>query len=104
MIYKFKEFLKKRKNNIKLLRNISDSVGSEIESWDYQELLKPSEKISFSRQINGIDVFFSIEAYETKSNEDIHVCVDIDSNIPTFPYIKQPSYVFWKRKDGSVYY
>jgi hypothetical protein len=104
MIQTIKQILNERKSNLLLLRSIADTVGKEIESWNYQKLSKPSEDLSFSRQIDGIHVTFSLEAYEVNENGDIHICIDVDSKIPTFPYIKRPSYVFWKQRDGSVYY
>ena len=104
MIQIFQQYINKRKNNLNFLRRIADETGREIETWTYEKLSRPAEELSFSRQIEGTLVFFSFEAYETNKNGDIHVCMDVDAKIPTFPYVKLPSYVFWKCRDGSVYY
>jgi hypothetical protein len=53
--------------------------------------------------IDGIRVFFSAEAYHTKRTGDLCVSVDVDAAVPTFLGIK-PSYHFYKRSDGTVYY
>ncbi len=100
----FRHYLSKRRNNLKFLRRVSGEIGKEIEAWTYESLSQPAEEISFSRQIDGILVYFSIEAYERNESGDLHVCVDVEALIPTFPYMKRPSYVFWKCRDGSVHY
>lgn len=98
------KFLSKRKANLDFLRRVADQVGREIETWPYDKLSQPVEVISFSREINSATVFFSLEAYEKNTAGDLHICVDVKGSIPTFPYLLLPSYVFWKRVDGSVYY
>ena len=100
----FKKYLSKRRDNILFLRKTASIVGAEIESWPYEKLSQPAEDISFIREINGISISFSIDAYEKNNIGDIHICIDVNSNIPTFPYIKLPSYIFWKKQNESVYY
>jgi len=93
----------KRARNRAFLRRAGDEVGKEIETWPYAALSRPAEEISFAREIDGIAVRFSIEAYETNASGDLHVCVDVEGALAVFPFAS-PSYVFWKRPDGSAYY
>jgi len=86
-----------------LLCRIGDEVGTEIEAWPYATLSRRAEEISFTREIDGIAVSFSIEAYERNASGDLHVCVDVDADFALFP-LPSPSYVFWKRPDETVYY
>lgn len=84
------------------LRKICDEVGREIEGWEYERLRQPAEVLSFARSYDGHEVYFSLEAYEENRQGDLHICVDCSA-----PTIQRggwlPSYVFWKRPDGSVY-
>lgn len=94
---------KDRKQNALWLRRVADEVGREIEAWPYDRFQAPPEQLSFSREIDGIEVGFSIEAYEENDQGDVHVCVDVDASLPTASLVL-PSYVFWKRRNGSVDY
>ena len=58
--------------------------------------------LSIKREFEGITLAFSAEAYETKENGDLAFCIDA-GGVPAFPY-PDPSYQFYKRKDGSVYH
>lgn len=104
MIKTIKRFLELRKANIGFLRQAANTVGKEIEEWSYEKLSQPAEVISFSREIDNVTVSFSLEAYEENKAGDLHMCVDVDARISKFPYLKIPSYVFWKKKDGGIYY
>jgi hypothetical protein len=79
------------------------NLESEIEGWSYEMLSRPAKEISCNRHIDGVNIGVSIEAYERNEAGDIHVCVDVDAKIPTLS-VTSPSYVFWKRPDGSCYY
>jgi hypothetical protein len=96
-------FFDQRRRNRDFLRRVAGEVGKEIEGWPYEKLSRGAEEISFDRTIEGVSVSFSIEAYETNAAGDLHVCMDVDAAIPTL-WPTKPSYVFWKRKDGSCYY
>jgi hypothetical protein len=96
-------YIERRRFNRDFLRRVADDVGKEIAGWSYKTLSLPAEEISFSRVIDGVEVVFSIEAYDRNRAGDIHVCVDVNSSIPTFWWLL-PSYVFWKRADESIYY
>jgi hypothetical protein len=100
---RMRAYMERLRLNRALLRRIADDVGKEIEGWPYKTLSRPSEEISFKRVIEGIEVVFSIEAYDRNQAGDIRVCADVDSNIPSF-WLALPSYIFWKRTDESVYY
>jgi hypothetical protein len=93
----------RRARNQVFLHRLRDEVGKEIEAWPYGTLSRPAEEISFTREIDSGTVWFSIEAYERNTVGDIHVCVDVDANLPLFP-LASPSYVFWKKLDGTIYY
>jgi|SRR6266540_5757570 len=93
----------RRTANYRFLRSLADSVGKEIEVWPYDRLRCPAEEISFSRVVQGTKIHFSIEQYEQSRDGDIHICIDVDAGIPLFP-LPGPSYMFWKRSDGTVYY
>ncbi len=85
------------------LRQELDKVGKDFERKDYNELLKPAEEISFSKIIDGIEMFFSAEAYNVKKNGDTCFSIDADTKSPKIRGWK-PSYRFCKRKNGTVYY
>ena len=93
----------RRRKNWAFLRAAGNAIGSEYEGMSYEELQRPAEELSTERVIEGVRVFFSAEAYETKPNGDLCVCVDVDAALPTLLGVK-PSYHFYKRPDGSVYY
>lgn len=88
------------------LRAICDEVGKEVEGWPYEKLCKPAEEISSSRKLDGQTVWFSLEACDENSEGDLHICMDCDIEKTSFwDHFKwYPSYLFWKRPDGSVYH
>lgn len=96
-------FVQTRRVNYEFLRAAGESVGREYEAKCYDELRRPAEELSTTRIIDGVEVFFSAEAYEVKPNGDVCFCVDVDARLPTLLGVK-PSYQFVKRRDGSVYY
>jgi hypothetical protein len=96
------EFLERRRRNSTLMRRALAVVGPEFEQRSYEELTKPAEILSLSREFEGVELSFSAEVYETKANGDLAFCIDA-GGVHAFPY-PDPSYHFYKRKDGSVYY
>jgi hypothetical protein len=96
-------FLAQRRRNREFLLRVANELGKEIEGWSYEMLSRPAEEISCNRHIDGVNVSVSIEAYQRNEAGDLHVCVDVDAKIPTLS-VTSPSYVFWKRADGSCYY
>lgn len=95
-------FFERRKQNAALMRRALSVVGPEFERRPYDELTQRAEILSFKRDFEGKTLYFSAEAYETKPNGDLGFCIDA-GGVPAFPYA-DPSYQFYKRKDGSVYY
>jgi hypothetical protein len=91
-----------RDENCRKLRQELHKVAKEYEEMTYESLLAPAEELSTSREVSGFTVHFSAEAYDIKKNGDIRFCIDAEG-IPTKVRWK-PSYRFFKRKDGSVYY
>ncbi len=71
------------------LRQELGKVGKDFELKDYNELLKPSEEISFSKIIDGIEMFFSAEAYNVKKNGDIFFSIDADTKSPKIRIFNQ---------------
>ena len=85
-----------------LLRREVEKVGREFEAMPYERLLEPAEVLSLTRVVDGVEISFSAEAFNVKSNGDIGFCIDAHTT-PKRTWA-QPSYQFFKRKDGSVYY
>jgi hypothetical protein len=93
----------KRFQNYTFLREICDAVGHEVEAWSSQRLRLPAEELSFTREVNRLPIVFSIETYDQSQSGDLHICIDVKARLPLFPF-PSPSYVFWKRPNGTVYY
>jgi hypothetical protein len=85
-----------------LLRREVTRVGREFERRGYDELQAPAERLSFSRTVDGVEIHFSAEACDRLPNGDLAFCVDASAK-PDAAGV-QPSYRFFKRRDGSVYY
>lgn len=89
--------------NQALLRRAADEIGKEFEAKNYEELRDHgAEDFSSDRIVDGIRIHYSGEAYKTLGNGDLAFCIDV-SGLPTKGGTK-PSYHFYKRPDGSVYY
>jgi hypothetical protein len=95
-------FLERRRQNVALLRRALEAIGAEFEARPYDGLTKGADELSFEREFEGVRLSFSAEAYRTKKNGDLCFCIDA-CGLPTFPY-PGPSWHFYKRRDGSVYY
>ena len=102
MISPVRAFLDRRRANFALLRRALEVVGPEFERRPYDELTIRAEELSFARVFEGVSIAFSAEAYGREKNGDLSFCIDADGP-PTFPF-PGPSWNFYKRKDGSVYY
>ncbi|HSO06073.1 MAG TPA: hypothetical protein VLW45_02480 [Pelomicrobium sp.] len=85
-----------------LLRREVTRVGQEFERRGYDELQAPAERLSFSRTVDGVEIHFGTEAYDRLPNGDLAFCIDASAK-PNATGV-QPSYRFYKRPDGSVYY
>jgi hypothetical protein len=87
---------------IEALKHALDIVGKRFEAMSYDELCKPAEELSFTIESGGMEMTFSAEAFDTKPNGDLGFC--IDASTPGRRFSWQPSYQFYKRRDGSVYH
>jgi hypothetical protein len=89
--------------NRALLRRAADEIGREFEAMSYEELRNPgAEDFDSDRIVDGVRIHYSGEAYRTLANGDLAFNIDV-SGLPTRGWA-QPSYHFYKRPDGSVYY
>jgi hypothetical protein len=88
--------------NWQILRRAADTFGAEYEQMSYAALQQSAEMLSGQRVFEGHTLLIAAEAYDKKANDDLCFCVDV-SGLPTLLGIK-PSYHFFKRPDGSVYY
>ncbi len=85
-----------------LLRLETDRIGAEVEQWAYADLNRPAEaQLPIERMVAEMSVYFQIDLYETRPNGGL--CINAHGGPPTLLGIK-PSYCFFKRRDGSVYY
>ena len=102
ILLKIFPFFQKYEDNYNFMRVELNKIGRLFESRPYEELQKRAEELSSEQIINGRKLFFSAEAYRIKENGDLCFCIDCDG-LPT-AFLPGPSYHFYKRKDGSVYY
>ena len=92
----------KLQDNYETLLTEVNKVGKIYERKSYEELLLPAEQNSIEITIGDRTLYFSAEAYNIKSDGTLCFCIDADG-LPTLWGVK-PSYQFYKRRDGSVYY
>jgi hypothetical protein len=91
-------------SNWTLLRSVLDWVGAEVEQWSYDTLDRSAEEQPpIERIIKGLPVYFQIDCYDKLPDGDLAISIDAHGGPPTLFEIK-PSYRFFKRRDGSVYY
>ena len=86
----------------RVLRREVRSVGREFEAMPYENLLQPAHPFSFSRTIDGVEIFFKAEAFQVDRNGDVHIWIDAGARGCALSW--QPFYRFVKRRDGSIYY
>ena len=98
------DFLRRYRINWALLRTETDRVGEEVERWTYEVLDRVGEPPPpIERDVGGVSASFQIDCYDTLPNGDLAICVDAWGGPPTLFGVK-PSYRFFKRRDGTVYY
>lgn len=91
------------RRNYEILRQEVDKIGREYEQKSYEELLGNVEPTILTvTTAAGVKLTFVAEAYHLQKDGTICFCIDADG-LPTICGIK-PSYSFYKRPDGSVYY
>ena len=82
---------------------MAEEIGREFEAKSYEELRDHgAEDFDSDRIVDGVRVHYSGEAYRTLANGDLAFNIDV-SGLPTRGWA-HPSYHFYKRPDGSVYY
>jgi hypothetical protein len=87
------------------LRRVADELGCEWEAMSYEDLRdKGPEELSFSRVVDGRRVHCSGESTDALKNGDLEIWVDLDCEDLATGWLSLPSYHFYKRPDGSVYY
>jgi hypothetical protein len=86
---------------VQALRRELESVGKQFEAMTYEELLDCQE-LSFTRRVSEIEVTFSTDLFVVRPNGDLGFCIDASTSSRRFRW--QPSYQFYKRKNGGVYY
>jgi hypothetical protein len=91
------------RRNYEILQQEVDKIGREYEQKSYEELLGKTEPTILTvTTAAGVKLTFVAEAYHLQKDGTICYCIDTDG-LPTILGIK-PSYNFYKRPDGSVYY
>ncbi len=91
------------RQNWRILRRELARVGAEVEGWPYEALDRDAEEQPpIVRDVDGARLTFLIDRWERRSDDELAICIDA-SGLPTLAGVK-PSYVFFKRRDGSVHY
>ncbi len=92
------------RRNWALLRVATDEVGAMVEGWPYAALDRAAEhQPVIERLVAGRRAHFTVECIGGDSGGELHICVDAHGGPPTLLGVK-PSYVFYKRPDGTVHY
>ncbi|PSR15949.1 hypothetical protein C8255_20370 [filamentous cyanobacterium CCP3] len=92
------------RNNWRRLRDELSRLGAEVEQWSYADLNRPAEaQPPIHRLVAGVPAYFQIDSYDHLPSGDLTICIDAHGGPPT-PLGIKPSYHFYKRRDGSVYY
>lgn len=101
---KYRRRRQRLEDNYRFLREAADREGETLEALPYETLRNlPDEYVGYSKTIDGIECRFSADVYEEMKNGDLSIGLDINADLPTKWGVK-PSYNFYKRPDGSVYY
>jgi hypothetical protein len=90
------------RKNYEIIQQEVEKIGREYEQKSYEELLHSTEQGFIVTTAEGLKINCSAEAYDKQKDGTICFCIDADG-LPTIFSIK-PSYHFYKRPDGSVYY
>jgi hypothetical protein len=86
-----------------LLRREVEKAAKRLEAMPYEDLLRSvaSEDASWDTVVDGVAISFSTEIFQIKRDGDAGICIDARAEPNRTRW--QPSYQFFKRKDGSVY-
>ena len=95
-------WLARYQRNWRLLREATDAVGREVEAWSYETLDRAAEhQPSIERVVGGRTVSFQIDCVGVGPDGELRISIDAHGGPPTLLGIR-PSYVFVKRRDGTV--
>jgi hypothetical protein len=92
----------RRPANYRWLAAIAAEIGEDWEGKAYGELFAADETFGQLHR-EGRAIAYTVNVFDQLRNGDLGVCIDLHSDLPT-PCGILPSYQFYKRPDGSVYY
>ena len=96
--------LTKLRRNFHELRSALDPIGQRYETCDYADLAGGVlDQSTGEIEVDSMPAYYSAYSVETNADGDVHFTIDLVSELPTWFGVK-PSYDFWMRRDGSVYY
>ena len=97
-----KQQRQKLEQNYQTLWQELEKIGKDYEQKSYTEILSSPAKTIIINLSEDQQISFSIDAYHVQKNGTLEVSIDADG-LPTMLGIK-PSYHFYKKPDGSIYY
>jgi hypothetical protein len=99
-----RKWIEDRRRILTFLREHCDQIGKQFERMSFDELkAKSEENFSYpTQQVNGLTISFFGESRLLK-NGDLEYILDLDCKTGHFIFLL-PSYRFFKRKDGTIYY
>ncbi|MEA5508675.1 hypothetical protein VB715_02750 [Crocosphaera sp. UHCC 0190] len=90
------------RRNYQILQEEVNKIGEKYEQKSYQELLNSEENNIIITIADHLEISFFVQVYNVQKDGTLCICIDANG-LPTLFSIK-PSYQFYKRPDGSVYY
>ncbi|MDJ0579132.1 hypothetical protein [Crocosphaera sp.] len=97
-----KKHRQKLQENYQILWQEAEKIGKDYEKRSYQEILSSPAKTVIINLADNQQISCSIDAYDVQKNGNVAVSIDA-AGLPTILGIK-PSYHFYKKPDGSIYY
>ena len=97
-----KKHRKKIRENDQILWQEAEKIGKDYEKRSYQEIVSSLAKTVMINLADNQQISCSIDAYDVQKNGTVAVSIDA-AGLPTILGVK-PSYHFYKRPDGSIYY
>ncbi len=97
-----KQHRQKLRENYQILWQEVEKIGKEYEQKSYNKILSSPAKTIIINLYEDQQISCSIDAYHVQKNGTVAVSIDADG-LPTILGIK-PSYHFYKKPDGSIYY
>src|SRR5689334_17995830 len=95
-------WLTQRRANYARLRRIADTIEAEYRLLPYEALLKRDFIAFGKREIDGLVVAWTADAWPKRRSNDVAVEVLLARVLPTLFGIR-PCVFFHKRPDGTVY-